>query len=220
MAIIFNGSNVSSVVFNGTNLANFKFNGTEVFEQWVEYTFPNSNAKLSSANSMGFNVYQASNNSDGYKIFDNNSGTYGGTNLSTTLFNAAIVFPFPILIKSVSITNWSGSSYTNNANLIVGKILVSPNVESAAFSPGGSNVQVYADVNRSSVSGTTGGKTTHSNSSFNGTSIRSIDLYSTKETSNWSGGSSNYGCRVGEMSVTFYVKASDLAAWKSQYSIS
>ena len=71
MAITINGTNISAISFNGTSMSSVTFNGTEVFNQLVEYTFPNANAIMTSDSKYGFAISGGTNSSVGSEEYAN-----------------------------------------------------------------------------------------------------------------------------------------------------
>ena len=58
MSLLINNSTASGANYNEAALSSLKYNGDEVLDPWVEYTFPNSSAKLTGSgnNALGFGL--------------------------------------------------------------------------------------------------------------------------------------------------------------------
>lgn len=224
MAIIYNDANnaknttISTINYGSTEINTVTYNGTVVFSKLVPYTFPNSdlNTKMTSRTSYGINVYHDyANNASyhGWKAFDNDKSTGFVGSYADNGRAIAIVFPFDIQVQSITITNVSAalSGSGTIGGLKKGYIYMSPSVlndtdsNSAVFA---SNYSIiYATLNRTNPN-TASGATSHTNSDYASTNIRSICIYGTS----WGSTGASKWHEIGEVSIKFKAKSSDLAA--------
>ena len=197
MAITFNGTNISAISCNNTDISTVTFNGTTVFTKYVTYTFPNSNVKMSDASQYGFYAdCDARNNAnqDDFYAFDNNLDTaYVGYVTSTqTAGKLYLTFPYKVLIQSITVKN---RSYETSGGIVGG---IRTGTIKCSTAGNGTYDITYATIN----------------ANYNNTAVKQISVQGTS----WGNGSSSWHV-IGEVSVTFKVLASDLAAWKTQYNI-
>ena len=217
IGINYNGTVIEAVTHNADGIDLVTYNGAEVWQntQLVNYVFPNENAKITSnSNSaFGITVYASLANVEMWKAYDSDYESeyrYGYGLTSSTAPKIGITFPFPIRLKSITITNakkniWVGVS-TYVGALLKGTIYVSPDVKTSSFTDG----DVYAEIDRSTAK--TGGEfTTHSNENYNEW-IQSICINDTSWANSTGGTNKYYHRMIGEISLEFEAKSTDLAA--------
>ena len=217
MAITHNGTNISNINYNSTVINTVTYNGATVFSRMVEYTFPNSNAKMTSETSIGMKVYYDSRNGyagqSGYCAFDNDLATAFVGNYYNGGKQLGITFPFPIYIQSIIIKNVSSNPASSKADiggLKTGTIYISSTEKTQPFTG-----TVYSTLSRANAS-TASYATTHTNSSYNSTSVRSICIIG----DSWGSSGTQPWHVIGEVIFNFKVSAADLISWKSTYGIS
>ena len=214
MGISYNGVAIATVTHNTAGIDLVTYNGAEVWQnaQLVDYIFPNNNAKMRSNSSFGITVYASLANVTMWNAWDFNYETeyrYGYNVTSNTTPSVGITFPFPIKLKSITITNasdniWVGVS-TYVGALLKGTIYVSPDVKASSFRDG----DIYAEIDRSTAK-IGGASTTHSNENYNEW-IQSICINDTSW-ANSTGSNKYYHRMIGEISLAFEAKSTDLAA--------
>ena len=213
MAITFNSTNISAISFNNTDISTVTFNGTTVFTKYVTYTFPNSNVKMSAASQYGFYAdcdARNSANQDDFYAFDNNLDTaYVGYVTSTqTAGKLYLTFPYKVLIQSITVKN---RGYATSGDILGG---IRTGTIKCSTAGNGTYDITYATINRGSDAETRSAATTYTNANYNNTAVKQISVQGTS----WGDGTSSWHV-IGEVSITFKVLASDLAAWKTQYNI-
>lgn len=176
------------------------------------YVFPNSSAKLTSNKSLGFvcNQTQVNGAHKAWKAFDNslNTAFCGLDNSQDRIF---IAFPFPIVIKSITIFD-KGQGYATQGGIKTGAILVNENVKLNYTDSGWVS---WCELNRSGVisNNTTVTSTVHTNVSYV-TPVRSIYIRG----KTWGNGGTN-GHIITEVSIRYTADSADVNAWKAEYNI-
>lgn len=197
------GSQHVEKVYNGTYL---------VWERDKLYTFPNANAKLASNTSLGFRCNQTQVNGVhlAWKAFDNSLDTAfcGLNNSQDRIF---IAFPFPIVIKSITISD-KGQGYSTQGGIKTGEILVNENVKTKYSDTGWVS---WCELNRSGVisNNTDVTSTVHKNVSYV-TPVRSIYIWG----KTWGNGGTS-GHIITEVSIRYTADPADVSAWKAEYNI-
>lgn len=223
MAIKYNDTTLTSVKYNSGEIYLVTYNGTAVFDK-INYTFPNSNAKMTSDSCLGINTYydaRYQTTYSAYKAFDNSTSTaFAGTKTETqtTGNRIAIVFPFNVQVQSITIKNAASgfSSYLSySGGLRTGYIYMSSSALSDSSAITSSKYSItYATLSRGSTATTSAGSTTHTNSSYTSTNVRSILIVG----NSWGSGTSTSHV-IGEVSINFNVAYSTLKSWASTYSV-
>lgn len=216
MAIKYNDATLSTIKYNSSEIYLGKYNSTTVYEKMVTYTFPNAYARMTSDTSLGIKCYydeRAGESYTAYKAFDNSLTTayIGSYTSDQAQGKVGIVFPFNIQVQSVTIKNANPNpkSSSNVGGLASGWIYMSSSAQTTVTY---TDIK-YAAITRSNPT-TAGGSTTHTNSSYATTNVRSIRVSG----GSWGNGSS-YWHVIGEISITFKVVYSSLKSWADTYGI-
>lgn len=217
MAIKYNGVNITAVKYNSDEINLVKYNDTIVYENLITYTFPNASAKMTSDTSLGIKTYYDSRTDaaySAYRAFDNNLTTAFIGNYTATQTEGAkisVVFPFAVQVQSITIKNANPNpkSLSNVGGLKTGYIYMSKSAQTNATYTD----ILYASLNRANPTAA-GGATTHANANYASTDVRSIRISGTS----WGSGTS-YWHVIGDVSITFKARASDLQSWANTYDI-
>ena len=197
MSLSINNSTASGANYNEAALSSLKYNGDEVLDPWVEYTFPNSSAKLTGSgnNALGFGLSggSASGSSQRYYALNNvSNNAWTVTDSSTSLY---ILLPDLLAPVKVLYVKNSYNSYGSETL----SILSSRSVDSSA------DWIKILDSPRS--------KGDDIPDEYNNLDCASIKISATRK----SGAST---ITVGNFYFKFKVRKSKLNAWKARYNLS
>lgn len=238
MPIIYNDTSIENITCNLFDPTLVTYNGEEVWstDSLVEYTFPNSQAYLTSSGSFDFASFSGtpvSGTYANYKAFDTKTGSYFEMQYSNgEKCYIGISFPKPVLIQSITIKD---SRYTHPGSsgwrslLHTGTIYVDPTFRQTFYT-----TEKYADIERLpglaalGVTDETSFKnfwsnggvtyTTHTNPEYadpaKGHWVRSLCIHGTA----WGGSGAGQGYRtISEISVTYKMKKSDFKEWEDTF---
>lgn len=198
MSITFNDSTISSVSFNSTPQSSVTFNNMEVFDEPVEYTFPNANANMTSDSEYGFVIsggtkYSVNSLEHERKYSFNNNDEDSAKFRSAYLQDLYITLPGELRTSKITHLKVTWCDYASQTIYIC-------NSPSAVYGSSGSWVKIseaIGNVNKD-ISNTT--------------NCARICVRTTAKTGQ---GLTN----IGNFHFTFLVPGSKLAAWKSKYSL-
>ena len=206
------GSQQVAKVYHGDDLVWEKDDGF--------YVFPNSSAKLTSNNSLGFvcNQSQSNNYKDAWYCFDDDPGTaYCGVwDGSTMTHDVIIVFPFSVTVESITISQ-KEVGYSTQAGINAGKIYVNTAAKTKTSDSGWTE---WCALSRGSgaAAGTDTVSTTHyPSASYSLTDpVRSIRVRGTSWGVN---GTTKYGHIICGITIRYTADPTAVEAWKAQYGI-
>lgn len=193
MSITFNNSTISSVSFNGTPQSSVTFNNMEVFDEPVEYTFPNASAIMTSDSKYGFTISGGTNSSvssdENSRIysFNNNDGN-SAKFYSANLQDLYITLPEELRTSKITHLKVAWCDYASQA------IYICDNPNSGSW------------VKISEATGSV------NKDISNTTNCARICVRTTAKTG-------QRLTNIGNFHFTFLVPGSKLAAWKSKYSL-